>query len=419
MTRPILATSLVVLTACILDCRQPPVSPGEETAAEHPGMPTLPGDLFPQCRPGEIDPPDASTFRRAAGRLFIAGWIPYWRKTEGVESTLGHIDAFSEVNPFAYGVDEEGNLVDTARIGTTPWPELREAAGRHGVRVVPTVLWTQAAAMHRVFSDAALLDHHVGAIATMLEREGFPGIDIDYEGKDARDRDAFSGFLRALRRQLSRDGKDISCTVEARTADEPPTTYPASRTMAWANDFTALNKYCDIVRIMAYDESFLRHGSHEFVAQGRVPRLSNASISWVEQTIRYALRYVPADRLVLGIPTYGWEFAIEELPGAFRYRKFQSVSYRDAREKMRRKGVVTQRNDGGELSFLLPGRRMIRIVTVADAQSVADRVALAKRFGLMGVSLFKIDGLGDPAIATVLQEASLQGYIPDSRMPIH
>jgi spore germination protein YaaH len=395
-----------LLGACAVGCHRGPPSPVLEAALDGVAVPSLPEGVFPQCVPPATASPCARQSSSIGDGLFVAGWLPYWKKAEGAASLLPRIDLFTEVNPFAFGVDADGNLADALRLGGAPWPELRQAARRKGVRVVPTILWTDAAAMHRVLADPSLRDSHVRAIADLLQREDFPGVDIDYEGKDVADRDAFTAFLRALRTRLSADGRSLSCTVEARTADQPPPGFPPTRAMAWANDFTALDECCDIVRIMAYDEVFLTRGAQVFQQPGRVPFLPNASIQWVEQTIRYALRHVRRDRLVLGVATYGWEYDLEPIPGGFRYAMVQSLSHRDAQARMRRKGVVVARNAGGELSFVFPSWDRRRIATIADARSVADRIALAKSYGLKGISLFKIDGLADPGLFAAIRTSS-------------
>jgi len=339
-----------------------------------------------------------------ADRKFqLSGWVPYWAKIAGTASLQGTIGKFSEINPFAYGVNADGTLVDRMRIGEAPWQRLFADAKREDVRIVPTVLWADAAAMHGTFTDPARLDRNVRNIVAMLDANGFSGVDIDYEGKDIADRDAFSAFLGRLHEALAADGgKTLDCTVEARTQDDPPPGFSGTRAMSYANDYAALSANCDAVRIMAYDQVFQVHRSNMFTESGSAPSSPNADDRWVEETLRYALRFIAPEKLVLGVSTYGWEFGVERTDNGYRYTRIKSIGYPDALEEARSAGVTPTRTEGGELSFTYRSGDGERLVTVDDAESVRDRIDIARRLGLGGISLFKIDGAADPKLFDIV-----------------
>jgi spore germination protein len=341
-------------------------------------------------------------------KFFISGWLPYWRKTEGVESLLGKIDLFNEIHPFAFGVNPNGSLKDTLKIESAPWVKLREEVKKANVSIVPTILWGDAQAMHSIFADNNLLDRHVEAVADFLRKNNFPGVDIDYEGKDVADRDLFSIFLQKLHSGLNLAGKSLNCTVEARTQDVPPSGWAGTRAMAFANDYSVLNQSCDSVTVMAYDESFQVNGiKTSFENISEKPSAPNADNQWVEQVINYALRFIVPEKLILGVPTYGWEFELTKLPAGYRYTRVQSVSYPKAMVEARSAGVTPTRNAGGELNFVYKASDGEHIVTFADAETVKQKMDLAKKLNLKGICLFKLDGLVDPQVYSMLGETSV------------
>ncbi|NTW14367.1 MAG: hypothetical protein HGA31_05045 [Candidatus Moranbacteria bacterium] len=341
----------------------------------------------------------------------VAGWLPYWAKETGAASVRGRLGLFSEINPFAYGVIGDGILVDKTGIGQAPWPQLIADARQTDTAVIPTILWGDAAAMHKVFSDGTLLERHVDAIVSMLDVNGFSGVDIDYEGKDIADRDAFSTFLGRLHEKLSKKGKTLSCTVEARTRDDPPAGITGTRAMSFANDYVALDESCDSVRIMAYDQVFQIHRANTFTAAGSVPSAPNADSRWVEEVMRYALGYISSDKLIIGVSTYGWEFKIEKVPVGYRYVRVRSISYPDALEAARSAGAAPVRTDGGELSFTYRTADGEHIVTVDDGESVGQKIDIAGKLGLKGISLFKIDGLTDPDLFDILNGKRIEAVL--------
>jgi spore germination protein YaaH len=336
--------------------------------------------------------PDEKTF-------FISGWLPYWSKKAGADSLSGNLALFSEINPFAYGVNQDGTLRDTLDIKNAPWPELQKEAQKESVAIVPTIIWTDAPAMHATFSDSQKLEKHVSAISTMLTQNNFPGVDIDYEGKDVADRDLFTTFLEALHQKLAPLGKTVSCTIEARIQNDPPSDWTGTRAMSFANDYPALNRLCDSVRIMTYDQVFQAGGGKKiFDDSNETPAAPNADIYWVEKVMHYALQYISPSKLVMGVPTYGWEFSIKKTNSGYHYERIRSVTYPQALEEKTQSNAKQERTAGGEPFFIYTAPDGKHLVTFSDAESVRQKIELAKTLKIKGVSLFKVDGQTDPKL---------------------
>ncbi len=343
----------------------------------------------------------ATAEKKAEQDFFVTGWIPYWTKSEGTFSLQGKIGLFSQLNLFAFGVSADGQLIDTAKSKIAPWPQLIADAKKQNVKIVPTILWGDAVAMHKTFSDPMLRSKHADNIVAMLVQNDFSGVDIDYEGKDIVDRDNFSLFLETLHEKLQ--GKTLNCTVEARTQDAPPADLTGIRAMSWANDFSKLNNFCDSVTVMAYDQVFQIHRAKVFEDSSSEPSAPNADNAWAQENIEYALKFIAPEKLILGVSTYGWEFRVEKIANGYHYTRVRSVSYPDAMALAASVGATPTRTTGGELSFVYKASDGQHLVIIDDAQSVSDKIALAKKFNLKGISLFKIDGLTDPKVLEVLK----------------
>jgi spore germination protein YaaH len=179
--------------------------------------------------------------------------------------------------------------------------------------------------------------------------------------------------------------------------------------MSYANDFSALNYYCDTVRVMAYDETIQTHGFlKRFDDPSETLAAPNADNQWAELVIQYALRFIPPEKLILGIPTYGWEFQFTKIAQGYHYKRVQSVSYPKAMEEAKNAGAVPERDGGGELSFTYTDASGSDIVTFSDAEAIREKIDLAKKYNLKGVSLFKLDGETDPNLFSVLESYTLK-----------
>src|SRR3989338_4457084 len=184
----------------------------------------------------------------------VSGWIPYWRSATGTADAIAHISTFKEINPFGYTVKNDGTLFDAMKIDEAPWPEFIKAARAKKVRIIPTVMWSNGEAIHNILSKQKTRIALEDSITALVKEKGFDGIDIDFEGKKAETKSYFSTFLKGLYQRMG--NKWVMCTIEARTPLDSRyygSDIPADAGI-FANDFVEINKYCDRVRLMTYDQ---------------------------------------------------------------------------------------------------------------------------------------------------------------------
>ncbi len=369
--------------------------------------------------------------------LEIAGWIPFWKKEQGAADALAHLDAFTEISPFAYTVKKDGTLFDALKIDEAPWPALIAAAQQKKIKVLPSILWDNADAIHAVLKSPTLRKAHIASIIKTVTGHGFDGIDIDYEGKNAETKKYFSLFLRDLYKAIGK--KLVSCTIEARTPlDARFITIP--KDITYANEYADINNYCDRVRIMTYDQIFVDLKLNK--TQGvSAPYAPVADPQWVEKVIDLAAQTIAKKKIRMGVVTYGYGFDLTPTARGYDYQRLFAFNPQYALDIARQNGIIPQRNTAGELSFLynplssttitaaaplvenipsgnalpatssLPDQTTadhatntpLRLLWWSDAQAVKDKIALARTLGVRGISIFKIDGGEDPALWEVLK----------------
>lgn len=329
----------------------------------------------------------------------VSGWIPYWRKATGTQEALQHIGVFKEINPFGYTVKQDGTLFDAMDIKNEPWPTLIGAARDKKVRVIPTVMWSNAEAIHKILKSSKSRASHIKEIVKVVKENNFDGVDIDYEGKKAETKNYFSYFLRDLQKALGKK-KWLMCTIEARTPlDSRYDVIP--KNIKYANDFSAINKYCDRVRIMTYDQGAIDLRLNEAASGPYVPV---ADKKWVEKVIKLTVKTISKKKIVIGVATYGYEYEFEPLKDeGFKYDLLWNFNPVYALDLASQLGIAPQRNSAGELSFTYATSSASHILWWSDSQAIKDKINLAKKLGVRGVAIFKIDGGADPALWDILK----------------
>src|SRR3989344_3401553 len=131
----------------------------------------------------------------ATAKLEVSGWLPYWRAASSTADALPHLGELKEVNPFGLSVRSDGTLADIVlNIDEEPWKSLIIAAKAKKERVIPTVMWSDTEAIHRILSNRESRNKLEDDITALACNEGFDGIDIDFAGKLAEDKQYFSSF---------------------------------------------------------------------------------------------------------------------------------------------------------------------------------------------------------------------------------
>ena len=375
------------------------------------------------------------------GPLEFSGWVPDWRAASGTLDTLPHLSTLRSVMPFAFSVSSNGTIIDRSNIASSePWTSFIAQAKAQKVRVVPTIMWGDGDAMQAVLSNSTTRVALEDSIAKLVRDNNFDGIDIDFEAKQHETIDYYSTFLKGL---YSRMGtKWVYCTVEARMPLEarylPGATIPADAT-DYANDYNALNKYCDRVEIMAYDQGAV---DLRLNAARSAPYAPVADPGWVESIVNLASQSIAKNKIIIGVPTYGYEYQVTPLGGGnFQYQRLWAFNPAYATQLAAQYGITPNRTSANELGFVYnqnnaglavgpsfnnttetqqdstpttsvtqnAGSQVntmaqpFNFVTWSDAQAIADKVSLAHRLGVRGVAVFSLGGAEDQAMWSMLK----------------
>jgi Predicted glycosyl hydrolase len=165
-------------------------------------------------------------------------------------------------------------------------------------RVVPVLTVTNlsesgfnAALVQRVLNTPDVQAQLINNMINTATTRGYGGINIDFEGVPASERDAFVAFLQALKVRTSAADLNLSIAVPAKTNDTVP----------WVRgyDYEAIGATVDQFFIMAYD---WHHAGSEPGA--------TAPITDVIATVNYAASLMDRNKIIMGTPFYGYDWVI-------------------------------------------------------------------------------------------------------------
>ncbi|MBE7041894.1 MAG: glycoside hydrolase [Ruminococcaceae bacterium] len=200
----------------------------------------------------------------------------YSQQLEYISVTQGSLGVIS---PSYFNLDQNGQLEQV-----TISHDFIESVHQQGMKVVPFLSnhWDRASGVAALENREQLAEE----LYQMIMEHHLDGINVDIENVSEKYRDAYTDLVRLLREKIPAD-REVSVAVAAN---------PEGWTLGWhgSYDYKALGEIADHLFLMAYDEHYQGGES------GPV-----ASLSFVEQSIQYALHFVPREKIVLGLPFFG------------------------------------------------------------------------------------------------------------------
>lgn len=212
------------------------------------------------------------------------------------------------------------------------------------------------------------------AIVNLAKTPGLTGINIDFEGLFPADRDAYSAFVAALATQLHDVGSMLMLSVPAKSSDDP------SDDWTWPFDYAAIGKTADFLQVMTYDE--------HVPGQGAGPV---AGIDWMTANLNYAVSQVLPDKMLLGLPAYGYDFDLTHNTGT-------TLEWRDTQALVNSTGAMPTFDTVSESEHFdyTAGDGSHHQVWYETPQSIQDKAHLTVTLNLAGASMWAL-GFEDDA----------------------
>lgn len=299
-----------------------------------------------------------------------SSWMPLYA-SGGLQSTQRNAGRLTESNPVWYQFRTDGTIVAMAGAEDPTW-----RAAMTGTEILPTVQnlvnggFDKALAV-QVLRSAKTREAHAESIFQVVVKNGYDGIDIDYEKLPYTSRADFVAFLEVLAAKLHSAGKKLSVTVYAKTSGSP--TWDG----AGGHDYYGIGRVADLVKLMIYPYSYSGTGAGPL-----------SPLAWIDQVVTYAESVMPSAKVVVGLPWYGKDWSGTAA---------SSITWPQAMSLLSAHSATLQRDANGEATFTYPNHT----VFFNDAASYDRKVDLVlQRHPRVAGFAHWANGQEDPAVWT-------------------
>lgn len=286
---------------------------------------------------------------------------------EAVAELKPYLPFLTGIMPDWYSIDAQGELG-----GSTDTGVMRFAL-RHHLLTFAVVAEMNPGTAQALLASPVARRRAVAQMLTMVEADGFDGVNLDWEGLYPSDRRAFTTFVDSLAAAFHRQGYYVTLSLPAETRAT------ASPGDSWtgAYDYRALGRAADLMMVMAYDEHW----------QGGPPG-PIAGKAWVRSVLTYTISQVSPAKVILGIPGYGYDWSGE---GAI------ALTFEQAQALEHEYDPSTATNH-----FQYVQNGTLHSVWFENTASLLSKVSLVSGFELRGIALWRL-GIEDPKIWDFLQ----------------
>lgn len=306
-----------------------------------------------------------------------------------IKSLTAHFSKINIIAPQAYSMDKHGMIWGSID------PRLIKFANKHNIKIMPLVTnqsFNQSNLHTFLHSDTAQ-QRAIKALVSLCKENHYYGIQFDIENVFFDDKNAYTNFYRKAADALHKNGFAISVAIVPRTRNGVTgSDYKKWRIENWAGayDYKAIGKVSDFVTLMTYDQHTIA------TTPGPV-----AGFPWTVTSLKYALRYIPANKILLGIPLYSsyWFTVVRD---SKTKQWGRSLGYNDLKSLVAKYNVHLKWDNTNKVPYALFNvNNMNRYVYVEDAQSAAEKIKLVKQYHLRGIAAWRI-GMEDPALWNVI-----------------
>ncbi len=278
----------------------------------------------------------------------------------------------SYLTVFTYGFREDGTLIipEDERI-----IEIAKSYGVSPIMLLSTL--TDEGVFNntlsgKLFDDTDLQDILIEELINTAQSKGFEGIEIDFEFIPREDREGYVNFLARLKTAMNEVGLPLFVALAPKISDSQP------GLLYEGHDYSGIGEVADYVILMTYEWGY-QFG----------PPLAVAPIKNVEEVVRYAVTEIPPEKILLGVPNYGYDWPLPYVKGETEAKGLSTTAAFDLAYE---KGASIMFDEESQAPYFnyYDENGVEHVVWFENARSVQARLDLVDKYSLGGISIWQI-----------------------------
>lgn len=311
---------------------------------------------------GEADRKKPELFSNGYAYPFISRWT--------LRETLPFL---SELSVFSYGFSEDGELIPPA--ADDQWM-IEEALS---FQTIPTLTLTPLGAdgrfnnqlITKLLSDEAAKKNIIRNLTRVILQKRYRGLNLDFEYILPEDRVAYAAFVKQVTDTLNLFEVHVSVALAPKYSDQQ------SGVLYEGMDYALLGAAANSIFLMTYEWGYT-YGEPMAVAP----------VNQVRRVAEYALTRIPAEKIVLGVPNYGYDWPLPFQAGTTRAKTLGNI---EAVSLAGQYGAEIQFDEQAQSPWFRYWQYGIQHeVWFQDVRSYRATFELAKELGLRGVGYWTI-----------------------------
>jgi spore germination protein YaaH len=244
---------------------------------------------------------------------------------------------------------------------------------------------------HKFLLSKAAQQKALTSLVMLCKKNHLYGVQLDFEMVALKDKQALTNFYKTAANYFHQQGFVVSFAVAPTVNDATSlSSYHRRMHKVWAGayDLETLGRYADFITIMTYDQHL-----------GLVAPGPTAGARWVEEVIRHTLKYIPAGKISLGVPSYSryWYTGLSSHSQKIRMQS-SSIDYKTVQKLLQKRNARLKWDTNHKVNYAFYEHNWLNeYIFVEDVDSFRAKLALIKKYHLRGMSFFRI-GMEDPDI---------------------